>query len=134
MDLSRRVATGRGPAPQSAFFQIFGPFHGDGTMHSWRGIRTSRYMYARRRSEPWVLYDLKTDPFQLNNLASDRSARRLMESLDRRLVDWMEQTRDAWDYDWSHPVEDNGRLYRHRAFYTVNEYLEWAKAQGVEKF
>ena len=25
------------------------------------------------------------------------------------------------------PVEDRGRLYRHRTFYTVDEYLKWAR-------
>jgi hypothetical protein len=24
-------------------------------------------------------------------------------------------------------VEDNGRLYKHETFYTVGEYLDWAK-------
>ena len=45
---------GRGPrqselGPDSAFFQIFVPFAGDGTPHPWRGVRTARHMYAQPR-------------------------------------------------------------------------------------
>ena len=126
-DMSGVIRGERTGAPDSAFFQIFGPFRGDGTPHSWRGVRTGRYMYARRESEPWVLYDLEKDPFEMNNLARDPAASRLMANLEGRLQAWMRKTRDAWRYDWTHPVEDNGRLYRHRTFYTVDEYLRWAR-------
>lgn len=127
-DLSDFVRTGRpGHAPESAFFQIFGPYAGDGTESSWRGVRTERHMYARTESKPWVLYDLQKDPFELRNLVQDQSAEALVRDLDGKLSEWMNRTGDRWSYDWTHPVEDNGRLYRHRTFYTVREYLEWAK-------
>ena len=46
-DLSKQIAGGNGKSPDSAFFQIFGPFNGDGTQGGWRGVRTKRHMYAR---------------------------------------------------------------------------------------
>jgi len=113
--------------PDSAFFQIFGPFQGDGTEDGWRGVRTASHMYARFREKPWVLYDLRRDPYQMNNLAGDRAVRAVQSDMETRLANWMEQTGDSWSYNWSHPVEDKGRLYRHRTFYTVAEYLDWAK-------
>ena len=115
------------PAPDSAFLQIFGPFRGDGTPDGWRGVRTDRYMYARFRAKPWVLYDLEKDPYQLTNLANERSARSLQGELDRKLTAWMERTGDSWSYNWSHPVEDDGRLYKHETFRSVADYLAWAK-------
>ncbi|HET8548490.1 MAG TPA: sulfatase [Bryobacteraceae bacterium] len=127
-DLSSVIRGLRASGPESAFFQIFGPFRGDGTAHSWRGVRTSRYMYARREAEPWLLFDLENDPYEMNNLAPDPAARRLVSDVDQRLKAWMKQTGDSWRYDWTHPVEDHGRLYRHRTFYTVDEYLKWAQA------
>ena len=63
-DLSASILHGK-PGPDSAFFQIFGPFAGDGTEDGWRGVRTHRYMYARYQDRPWVLYDLERDPDQL---------------------------------------------------------------------
>jgi arylsulfatase A-like enzyme len=113
--------------PDSAFFQIFGPYAGDGTPDGWRGIRTRRYMYARFKDRPWVLYDLERDPHQMLNLAGERSARPVLTEMERRLSAWMRRTGDSWDYNWSHLVEDRGRLYRHQTFYSVDEYLKWAK-------
>jgi arylsulfatase A-like enzyme len=126
-NLARQITTGAGASADSAFFQIFGPFAGDGTEDGWRGVRTERYMYARFRERPWVLYDLQKDPFQMRNLAGERTAQPLLQDMERRVREWMEKTGDSWRFNWSHPVEDRGRLYRHRAFYTVGEYLEWAK-------
>lgn len=113
--------------PDSAFFQIFGPYAGDGTPDGWRGIRCRRYMYARFKDRPWLLYDLERDPHQMRNLADERSARSVLTEMERRLSAWMRRTGDSWDYNWSHLVEDRGRLYRHQTFYSVDEYLNWAK-------
>lgn len=112
---------------ESAFFQIFGPFAGDGTPAGWRGVRTEEYMYARFPDKPWVLYDLRKDPYQMRNLADDPGARKIQAAMEKKLLHWMEETGDRWDYNWTAPVEDNGRLYRHRTFYTVPEYLQWAQ-------
>jgi arylsulfatase A-like enzyme len=127
IDLGSIVLGQHGRAPDSAFFQIFGPYQGDGTEACWRGIRTPTHMYARYRDKPWVLYDLQKDPYQMNNLAGQRGAAGLQAELEKRLNQWMERTGDSWNYNWSHPVEDRGRLYRHRTFYTVDEYLKWAR-------
>jgi hypothetical protein len=53
--------------------------------------------------------------------------------MEQRLKKWMEKTGDSWSVNWSHPVEDAGRLYRHRTFYTVQEYLDWARVTGSDK-
>jgi arylsulfatase A-like enzyme len=126
-DLSKVIVEGKGKGPDSAYFQIFGPFQGDGTDGGWRGVRTERYMYARYEDKPWVLYDLKADPFQLNNLAGKPEAAKVQAQLERRLARWMKETGDSWSFNWTHKVEDGGRLYKHRTFYTVQEYLDYAK-------
>ncbi len=115
-------------APDSAFFQIFGPYEGDGTEDGWRGVRTDRYMYARFRTKPWVLYDLQKDPFELKNLVDDPAAAPVLKNMEARLSAWMQKTGDSWDFNWHELVEDKGRLYHHRTFYTVQEYLDWVKA------
>jgi hypothetical protein len=84
-------------------------------------------MYARMKDKPWVLYDLEADPYEMKNLANDPVAVKVQAEMEKRLTDWMRKTGDSWDYNWSHPVEDRGRLYRHQTFYTVDEYLKWAK-------
>jgi hypothetical protein len=44
-----------------------------------------------------------------------------------RLLEAWKKTGDSWSYNWHEPVEDRGRLHRHRAFYTLAEYRAWAK-------
>ncbi|MDQ6699057.1 MAG: sulfatase [Acidobacteriota bacterium] len=134
-DLSAVIAgEHRGSAPDSAFLQIFGPYRGDGTEDAWRGVRTHNHMYARFESKPWVLYDVQKDPFEMTNLVDDPASKSLVKEMDGRLQQWMSRTGDSWKYDWKELVEDNGRLYNHETFYTVDEYLAWArKNPGVSK-
>lgn len=115
-------------APDSAYLQIFGPYDGDETAAGWRGVRTARYIYARRRAEPWVLYDLEKDPYEQHNLAADPASRALRAEMEQKLAAWMKRTGDSWSYDWTEKVEDKGRLYKHEAFYTVADYLNWARS------
>jgi arylsulfatase A-like enzyme len=129
-DLSRDLLRGKGTGPREAFLQIFGPFAGDGTEGGWRGIRTDRYVYARYAGRPWVLYDLQEDPYQQNNLIGKRKP--LEASLDRRLAKKMAETGDSWEYNWTAPVEDAGRLYKHQTFRSVKEYLDWAAANPAK--
>jgi arylsulfatase A-like enzyme len=125
-DLAEMVAGKREKGPDAAYFQIFGPYRGDGVAAGWRGIRTERHMYARWETGPWVLYDLERDPYELNNLAGDPAAAALRSELDRKLKAWMESVGDSWSLDWTAPVEEDDRLYKYRTFHTVAEYLEWA--------
>jgi arylsulfatase A-like enzyme len=127
-DLSGVVLGRSSRGPQSAYFQIFGPYAGDGTAFAWRGVRTRRFMYARSEKEPWVLYDLEQDPYEQRNLAREPSAAPTRKQLEAALADWMKRTGDSWSFDWSAPVEDGGRLYRFETFYTVEQYLKWAAA------
>ena len=126
-DLSPVIRGDSEQGPDTAFFQIFGPFHAGGVEFGWRGVRTDRYMYARKKDEPWVLYDLQEDPYELKNLAGDPAAAEIRSELEAKITDWMEKIGDSWDYDWTAPLEDDGRLYKHETFYTVDEFMEWAK-------
>jgi len=122
-DLSRTITGKPDHVADSAFFQIFGPYRGDGTEDGWRGVRTRRHMYARWASKPWVLYDLDNDPYEMRNLADDPASQPILRDMERRLKEWMSRTGDSWKYDWKELVEDDGRLYRGQAFYSVEEFL-----------
>lgn len=126
-----RVALGETTAgPDAVFFQIFVPFKPDQVDHPWRGLRTHRYTYARRENEPWLLFDNERDPWQMDNLAKDPSSAELVRQLDRQISETMKRTGDSWSFDSEAPVEEAGRLYKHRAFLTLSEYFEWVKEQG----
>ncbi|MBI1786037.1 MAG: sulfatase [Acidobacteria bacterium] len=126
-DLARVILGRTERGPESAFFQIFGPYQAGRVTEGWRGVRTQKYMYARHQSKPWVLYDLEKDPYELNNLVEDAAAADLLKKMDQRLTAWMKRTGDSWSYNWTAPVEDAGRLYKHQTFHTVDEYLQWAR-------
>lgn len=123
------VAVGKAlEGPGSVLFQIFGPYHGDGTEQAWRGVRTERFMYARSESGPWLLYDIDKDPYELQNLVNDVAYSSQLRDLDKHLSDWMSRVGDSWSLDWTAPVEDGNSLYEYRTFYTVQDYLVWAKS------
>jgi arylsulfatase A-like enzyme len=126
-DLSGVILAKSDKAPGSAFFQIFGPYQGDGTDDGWRGVRTSRYLYARYETKPWLLYDLEKDPYEMHNLVDDPGSQGLLKEMESRLTAWMNQTGDSWKYDWHELVEDKGRLYTGGTYYTVDEYLNASK-------
>ncbi len=125
-DLSPVILGTAEEGPSSAYFQIFGPFLAGGVERGWRGVRTQSHMYARTQEGPWVLYDLEADPYELKNLAQDPEAADVRAELEAELDAWMARNGDSWDYDWTAPIEDRGRLYKHEAFYTVEEFMQWA--------
>jgi arylsulfatase A-like enzyme len=116
-NLAPVLLEGKGRAPEEAFFQIFGPYQGGGVAAGWRGVRTPRYMYARYREKPWVLYDLEKDPFEMRNLAGQAGVPRRLSRT------WKPGSRGGCGRPATRgtstgriPVEDRGRLYRHRPF------------------
>lgn len=129
-DLSRVVLGETTDGPEAVLLQIFVPFHPDGITTPWRGIITKGYTYARYENEPWVLFDDKADPHQMKNLAADPGAKDLREKLDAQLAALMKKNGDAWSFNSPELVEEGGRLYKHGTFYTVQEYLDWAKANS----
>lgn len=129
-DLSR-VALGQTAAgPAAVLLQLFVPFRGDGILQPWRGIITDRYTYARTADAPWVLFDNRTDPWQMTNLATDPAQEKLRADLDARLAALMAAQRDAWSYNRAQHVEEGAQLYSSKTYYTVDEYLAWAAAEG----
>jgi arylsulfatase A-like enzyme len=113
--------------PESAYFQIFVPFAGDESPLPWRGVRTANAMYARTEKSPWLLYDLDADPYEQTNLIDDPAHAALRDQMDAQVLSWMKRVGDSWANDSMATVEDKGRLYRFGTFYTIQEYLDWAK-------
>jgi hypothetical protein len=74
-----------------------------------------------------VLFDRQSDPDELQNLVSVPAHAELARDLDQRLAALMRQHGDDWRFNSLELVEEGGRLYRHATFYTIDEYLKWAK-------
>ena len=50
---------------------LFNVHQGGGPGTDWRGIRTKEWSYAHHYSGDWVMYNLKNDPYQLDNLINN---------------------------------------------------------------
>lgn len=84
-----------GPEParwRRAFeVEYLGHEHPPGSPPDYRGVRTARYAFIRYDNGWRELYDLRTDPFELRNLAGDRPPRPLEASLGA-LLDRLDAT------------------------------------------
>ena len=89
-----------GEKRKSAF--LFNTHNGGGPGCDWRGIRTKEWVYAFHMEDDWILYDLKSDPYQLNNLVG-RS-----EYKSKR--DELRQALDAQRAELGENLPLNGRL------------------------
>lgn len=126
-DLSR-VALGQTTAgPQAVLLQIFVPYNPDQVPKPWRGIITADFTFARFEDAPWLLFDHKQDPAQMQNLVGVRERAALERELDQKLAALMKKNGDAWTFNSSDLVEEGGRLYRQATFYTLDEYRAWVK-------
>lgn len=90
--------------PESVLLQriIAGRDPSLGGIQEWRGVRTSRYTYARSKQRPWMLYDNQKDPYQMRNLAGLPEAKDVQARLDGQLQQWLKRigddfaTSDQW--------------------------------------
>jgi arylsulfatase A-like enzyme len=80
----------------------------------YRGIRTARYTHVRDLREPWLLYDNKEDPYQLENLAGRADRAGLQAELDgllkKKLAEQHDEFLPAADYigKWGWKVDGSG--------------------------
>jgi len=71
-----------------------GPEHTKATM-----CRTERFKYVRRLYEQDELYDLQTDPLELDNRIADPALRGELLQLQERLLTWFQETCDVVPYE-----------------------------------
>jgi len=65
--------------------------------HIGRAILTNRYKYVFNHKDMDELYDLKNDPYELNNLIYEDEFDGLLDDMKRRLTHWRAETNDIID-------------------------------------
>jgi len=81
-----------------------------------RGVRTARYTYVRSLDGPWLLYDNRNDPYQLDNLAGKSDHVALQTRLDTVLQRKLKETDDEFlpgrQYveQWGYKTAANGTV------------------------
>ena len=86
----------------------------------WRGVRTQRYTYVRDLSGPWMLFDNKLDPSQMNNLIGKAEFSAIEKKLELELQDQLHRTHDdfkdgmTYVKRWGYKVDHSGTtIYDH---------------------
>ena len=87
--------------PDSAFLQLVDPGYKYGFApdreRPWRGLVTDDgWKYAVFEGQPWCMYHLEEDPFELVNLAHDGRFRAQRRKLQDRLAQWIADTGDEF--------------------------------------
>ncbi len=81
---------------------IFSTYHGNQFgLYSQRMVRDRRWKYIWNATAEDELYDLQSDPGEVNNLATDKAHKDALERLRHRLVEWMEETHDGLLNPWT---------------------------------
>src|SRR5690606_10947019 len=99
-DYSARRLAGKTPAnePDSAFLQlVVSTGHGDATDRPWRGVVTrDGWKYICLENQPWVMFNLREDPYELVNCAHNVVYAARRRELQAKLQNWIEKTGDAF--------------------------------------
>jgi len=84
--------------PDSAFIQSVIPTgHADSTDRPWRGVVTSDgWKYVALEGQPWMLFNLNEDPYELANHAYNTRYSQERRHLNQRLSQWIADTGDAF--------------------------------------
>ncbi len=88
----------RGEAPDSAFLQSVIPTgHGDSVDRPWRGVVTlDGWKYMVLEGQPWLMFNLNEDPYELVNLAHNTKYKQERQRLQARLARWVHETGDTF--------------------------------------
>lgn len=89
----------RPEAPNSAFLQSVIPTgHPDSVDRPWRGVVTNdHWKLVCLEGQPWLMFDLNEDPYEMRNLAFNTAYREKRRELGAKLREWVEQTGDRFD-------------------------------------
>jgi len=87
-----------GTPPDSAFLQLVIPTgHGNSVDRPWRGVvTTDGWKYVVLENQPWLLFNLKEDPYEQANLAHNTAYRSEHGRLHSRLAAWIAETGDSF--------------------------------------
>jgi arylsulfatase A-like enzyme len=93
----------QGPPPKgesdSAFVQAVVPTgHADSIDRPWRAVVTrDGWKYVCLEGQPWMLFNLNEDPYELANHAFNTKFRLQRKNLQERLAAWLEKTGDKFE-------------------------------------
>jgi arylsulfatase A-like enzyme len=113
-DLSTLIRSADPAADRAALIMNVTPFDVNWDDAPYKGIRTSRYTYAVSPEGPAMLFDDRSDPFQMNNLAGDSGFEGIKDTLQRQLNTELQKIgeaemhpREYYINKWGYEIERN---------------------------
>ncbi|MEI8204470.1 MAG: sulfatase [Bacteroidota bacterium] len=100
-----------------ACYHPFGQWPAKDGGKEYRGIRTKQYTYVKDLKGPWLLFDNKRDPFQLNNLVDNPGFLKLRNELEIKLTGLLAKANDTFlpgiEYinKWGYVLDKTGTPY-----------------------
>lgn len=84
--------------PESAYMQMVVPTgHGNSVDRPWRGVVTrDGWKYVVLEHQPWLMFNLNEDPYELANLAHDTAYAKQRGELQGLLQEWIRNTGDSF--------------------------------------
>ncbi len=95
LDLSQVITSADPKEPVAAFAESNLTSPGNSPGSQWRALRTNRYTYAISADGPWLLFDNKKDPYQLDNLIDDPECRGVAVEFDGMMTEWRNRLGDT---------------------------------------
>jgi len=75
---------------------VYAEFHGyEATLASVRMVRTKSWKYVYNPYSEDELYDMQSDPHELNNLANHHGYKHILRRMKERMVNWLRRTNDS---------------------------------------
>ena len=115
-DLSALIRGKPEPSDRTALYMGVAPFAGSGFNREYRALRTPRYTYVCGLEGPWLLFDDRQDPHQLDNLLGQPEYKALCRNLDDRLQAKLRRIGDvfrpAQHYieSWGYEIAQHGSI------------------------
>ncbi|MCX7014465.1 MAG: sulfatase [Candidatus Sumerlaeota bacterium] len=100
VDLSQVLSGKSDKEPESVFLSINSTGGGGGFIPSWRAVRTKEWLYAWSvgiEDGDWLLYNVKDDPYELNNRVDDPACAEIKAKLRALTDQWRKETGDNID-------------------------------------
>ena len=93
-------------------------------MQAYRGVRTNQHTYVRNESGAWLLFDNVNDPFQMNNLIHNKSAKGIKDDLEQLLQIRLNKLND--NFESSDQIIAKHHLQQHVAKTGLGAQIPWS--------
>jgi arylsulfatase A-like enzyme len=115
-DLSPLIIKNKEDLNRSVVYMNISPFTKTNFPLAYRAIKTKQYTYIRSIQGPWFLFDDLKDPFQMNNLLTNKSFDKLSKQLDSELYKILNKNGDSFQpgsfyiSKWGYQTDASGAI------------------------